>query len=105
PRQGSSRPWTASSHRPKRSRSIRARAARSCAWPRGRRCNERSAEPLQESSGPLGGQRSGAGRKRGGPMPRRNVVLLIAVLVSALYLVRTQYESRRLFTAVDKAVG
>ena len=38
-------------------------------------------------------------------MTRLNVVLLIAVLVSALYLVRTQYESRRLFTAVDKAMG
>jgi len=38
-------------------------------------------------------------------MMRLNLVLLIAVLVSALYLVRTQYESRRLFTAVDKAMG
>jgi cell division protein FtsL len=38
-------------------------------------------------------------------MMRLNIVLLIAVLVSALYLVRTQYESRRLFTAVDKAMG
>ena len=38
-------------------------------------------------------------------MIRLNLVLLIGVLVSALYLVSTQYESRRLFTAVDKAVG
>jgi cell division protein FtsL len=38
-------------------------------------------------------------------MMRLNVVMLIAVLVSALYLVRTQYESRRLFTEVDKAMG
>src|SRR5688572_33013235 len=38
-------------------------------------------------------------------MIRLNLVLLIAVLVSALYLVRTQYESRRLFTEVDKAMG
>jgi cell division protein FtsL len=38
-------------------------------------------------------------------MIRINIVLLIAVLVSALYLVRTQYESRRLFTEVDKAMG
>ena len=38
-------------------------------------------------------------------MMRLNLVLLIAVLASALYLVRTQYESRRLFTEVDKAMG
>jgi cell division protein FtsL len=38
-------------------------------------------------------------------MMRINLVLLIAVLVSALYLVRTQYESRRLFAEVDKAMG
>jgi cell division protein FtsL len=38
-------------------------------------------------------------------MMRLNLVLLIAVLVSALYLVRTQYESRRLFTEVDKSMG
>ena len=36
-------------------------------------------------------------------MTRLNLVLLLAVLVSALYLVRTQYESRRLYTEVDKA--
>ncbi len=36
-------------------------------------------------------------------MTRLNIVLLMAVLVSALYLVRTQYESRRLFVEVDKA--
>ena len=38
-------------------------------------------------------------------MTRLNLVLLIAVLASALYLVRTQYESRRLFTELDKAMG
>ena len=38
-------------------------------------------------------------------MTRLNLVLLIAVLASALYLVRTQYESRRLFAEVDKALG
>jgi len=38
-------------------------------------------------------------------MTRLNLVLLIAVLSSALYLVRTQYESRRLFTELDKAVS
>ncbi|NPC56068.1 cell division protein FtsL [Caenimonas soli] len=37
-------------------------------------------------------------------MTRLNLVLLIAVLVSALYLVRTQYESRRLFAEVDKTL-
>ena len=36
-------------------------------------------------------------------MTRLNLVLLIAVLASALYLVRTQYESRRLYAEVDKA--
>ena len=36
---------------------------------------------------------------------RLNLVLLIAVLASALYLVRTQYESRRLFAEIDRAVG
>ena len=36
-------------------------------------------------------------------MIRLNLVLLVAVLVSAFYLVHTQYESRRLYTAIDKA--
>ena len=36
-------------------------------------------------------------------MIRLNLVLLMAVLVSAFYLVHTQYESRRLYTAIDKA--
>ncbi len=36
-------------------------------------------------------------------MTRLNIVLLIAVVASALYLVRTQYESRRLFVEVEKA--
>jgi cell division protein FtsL len=36
-------------------------------------------------------------------MTRLNLVLLLAVLASALYLVRTQYESRRLFAELDKA--
>jgi cell division protein FtsL len=34
---------------------------------------------------------------------RLNLVLLLAVLVSALYLVNVQYESRRMVTALDKA--
>jgi cell division protein FtsL len=34
---------------------------------------------------------------------RLNLMLLLAVLASAFYLVHTQYESRRLYTAVDKA--
>jgi len=38
-------------------------------------------------------------------MTRLNLVLLIAALASALYLVHTQYESRRLFAEVDKAMG
>ena len=36
-------------------------------------------------------------------MTRLNLVLLLAVLASALYLVNVQYESRRLFSALDKA--
>jgi cell division protein FtsL len=36
-------------------------------------------------------------------MTRLNLVLLIALIASALYLVRTQYESRRLYAELDKA--
>ncbi len=36
-------------------------------------------------------------------MTRLNLVLLLAVLASALYLVRTQYESRRLYVELEKA--
>jgi cell division protein FtsL len=36
-------------------------------------------------------------------MTRINLVLLLAVLFSAMYLVNVQYESRRLFTELDKA--
>ncbi len=35
-------------------------------------------------------------------MTRLNLMLLLAVLASALYLVNVQYESRLLFTALDK---
>ncbi|HMN21268.1 MAG TPA: cell division protein FtsL [Ottowia sp.] len=35
-------------------------------------------------------------------MTRLSIVLLAAVMVSALYLVRVQYESRRLFTEIDR---
>jgi cell division protein FtsL len=38
-------------------------------------------------------------------MMRVNLVLLVAVLASALYVVRTQYESRRLFAEIDRAVS
>jgi len=38
-------------------------------------------------------------------MTRLNLVLLIAVIASALYLVRTQYESRSLYAEIDKAAG
>jgi cell division protein FtsL len=34
---------------------------------------------------------------------RLNVLLLLALLASSLYLVRVSYESRRLFAALDKA--
>lgn len=36
-------------------------------------------------------------------MTRLNLVLLAAVVASALYLVRVQYESRRLYTEIEKA--
>ncbi len=34
---------------------------------------------------------------------RLNILLLLALLASALYLVNTQYASRSLFTALDRA--
>lgn len=50
-------------------------------------------------------QRSGCGRKRGGDllMLRLNLVLLLAVIASALYLVQVQYESRRLYGEIERA--
>lgn len=36
-------------------------------------------------------------------MTRLNLVLLLAVLASALYLVHVQYQSRSLFVALDQA--
>lgn len=36
-------------------------------------------------------------------MTRLNLVLLVAVIASAMYLVHTQYESRRLFQALEIA--
>lgn len=38
-------------------------------------------------------------------MIRVNLVLLLAVVASAMVVVHTQYESRRLFTALDRAVA
>ena len=38
-------------------------------------------------------------------MTRLNVVLLLAVMASALYLVHTQYESRRLYVELEKATA
>ena len=38
-------------------------------------------------------------------MTRLNLVLLLAVLASAFYLVRTQYESRRLYVELEKAAA
>lgn len=38
-------------------------------------------------------------------MSRLSVVLFLAVLLSALYLVRTQYESRSLTTELDRATN
>lgn len=36
-------------------------------------------------------------------MIRLNLVLLVALMASALYLVRVQYESRFLYTEIEKA--
>ena len=36
-------------------------------------------------------------------MLRLNLLLLLAVMASAIFLVHTQYESRRLFTELDRA--
>ena len=36
-------------------------------------------------------------------MTRLNLVLLLALLASALYLVQVQYESRRLYTEIERA--
>ena len=36
-------------------------------------------------------------------MTRLNVLLLVALLASSLYLVRVAYESRRLFAELDRA--
>ena len=38
-------------------------------------------------------------------MTRLNLVLLLAVLFSALYLVHTQYESRRLYVELEKTTS
>ncbi|CAN5394268.1 hypothetical protein BH10PSE16_BH10PSE16_15050 [soil metagenome] len=38
-------------------------------------------------------------------MGRLNFALLLAVLLSALYLVQTQYESRRLYVELEKAAA
>ena len=36
-------------------------------------------------------------------MSKVNLMLVLALVVSSLYLVNTAYESRRLFTALDRA--
>jgi len=38
-------------------------------------------------------------------MARLSVVLLLAVMASALFLVHTQYESRRLYVELEKALS
>jgi cell division protein FtsL len=38
-------------------------------------------------------------------MIRLNLMLMLAVLASAVYLVAVQYDSRRLFTEMDKAIS
>ncbi len=38
-------------------------------------------------------------------MTRVNLLLLVAVLLTALFVVRTQYESRRIFVELEKATS
>jgi cell division protein FtsL len=38
-------------------------------------------------------------------MTRLNLVLLVTLMVSALYVVRTQYEARRLFGEIERATA
>ena len=38
-------------------------------------------------------------------MTRFSLFLLLAVMASALYLVSTQYESRRLYVELEKAIA
>ncbi len=38
-------------------------------------------------------------------MTRVNLLLLLAVLLTALFVVRTQYESRRIFVELEKATS
>ncbi|MFT4990908.1 MAG: cell division protein FtsL [Polaromonas sp.] len=38
-------------------------------------------------------------------MTRINLLMLVAVLLTALYLVHTQYESRRIFVELEKATS
>jgi cell division protein FtsL len=38
-------------------------------------------------------------------MTRLNLVLLLALVLSAMYLVQVQYDSRRLYTEIEKAQG
>ena len=38
-------------------------------------------------------------------MVRLNIVLLLAVIASALYLVRVQYDSRRLYVENERALA
>lgn len=38
-------------------------------------------------------------------MLRLNVLLLLAVMASAMYLVNSQYDARRLYTQLDRAIS
>ncbi len=38
-------------------------------------------------------------------MTRLNVLLLIALIISSIYLVRVSYDARRLFAELDRAQG
>src|SRR5205814_7205896 len=49
---------------------------------------------------PRGAGSAGPG---GSSMPRVNLVLLIMLLASAVYLVRVSYDARRLFAELDRA--
>ena len=62
----------------------------------------RRAGPPQARPDPLGGSSAVLG-DRGVVMTRLNVLLLIALVISSLYLVRVSYDARRLFSELDRA--
>src|SRR5204863_4033013 len=63
----------------------------------------READQRRDRAQPALAQRDHARGPKDRSMTRLNLVLLVAVIASALFLVRTQYESRRLYAELDKS--